>query len=125
MFGWLSGATEEPPPPQRYEGGPLTIAQMPREPEYQQQLPPRPLAHDAGSDGVGIGNFPYQVGGASAEMCNALVAAAGDPACSDMQRRRRVLHCLDLGVPVDHEDPDGAFVRILRCVTRTHAIASL
>ena len=108
MFGWLSGATEEPPaaPPQRYEGGPLAIASMPREPEYQQQLPPKP--YQEGVENPGVGNFPYQVGGASAEMCNALVAAAGDPACSDMQRRRRVLHCLDLGVPVDHEDPDGA-----------------
>ena len=53
-------------------------------------------------------DFPFKMGAASSEMCNALVAAAGDPECSDQQRRRRVLHCLDLGVPVDYEDEDGA-----------------
>ena len=57
------------------------------------------------------------MGGASHELSNAIVAAAGDPACSDQQRRRRVMHCLDLGVPVDYEDPDGVTAMLAACVS--------
>ncbi|KAK3286747.1 hypothetical protein CYMTET_5712 [Cymbomonas tetramitiformis] len=85
----------------------------PKEPE---PVPPGPsynpiqtiqAVETTGGPAGSVQNFPFQIGGASGEMCNALVAAAGDPACSEVQRRRRVLHCLDLGVPVDYEDPDG------------------
>lgn len=69
--------------------------------------------------------FPFKMGAASSEMCNALVAAAGDPDCSDQQRRRRVLHCLDLGVPVDYEDEDGASTQTSLLGTSHHPTCTL
>jgi hypothetical protein len=111
MFGNWFGSAEEPTPtqpPLNVSAMNMSVAAKPRESASQHTYTTdRPNHAPLSNLEPGIGNFPYQIGGASAEMCNALVAAAGDPSCSDMQRRRRVLHCLDLGVPVDHEDPDG------------------
>lgn len=51
------------------------------------------------------------------EFCNAFVASAGDPMQSEEGRRSRIAHFLDMGVPIDYEDPDGVTALLAAAVS--------
>jgi hypothetical protein len=51
------------------------------------------------------------------EFCNAFVASAGDPMQDEEGRRSRIAHFLDMGVPIDFEDPDGVTALLAAAVS--------